>query len=75
MILLFKPHWTAKNISTYTGFGLTKSYEIMAVCRKKYGGTIPDLPSCVSRESVMAYLGTTTKKEIEIFKERRKGNK
>lgn len=69
MILLLKPHWTAKNISSYTGYGLTKSYEIMAICRQKYNGTLKDLPDCVSRDSVMAFLGTTAKREIDLYRD------
>ena len=69
MNLLLKPHWNAKNISAYTGFGLTKTYEVMAICRKRYGGTIPNEPSYITRDSVLAYLNTNVDREISIYKE------
>ena len=69
MILLLKPHWSAKNISQYVGCGLTKAYEIMAICRKEYGGAIKHEAGYVSRDSVLAYLGTTSKREIELYRD------
>ena len=65
--LLLKPHWNYKEIMSYCDVKTTKAYEIMAICRKRYGGTIKDLPQYVKRDSVLAFLGTTAEREIEII--------
>lgn len=64
--MLQKPHWSAKDIADFTGFGKTKAYEIMQIVRKEYGGTIKHLPSFVRRDSVLAFLGTSVETEIRI---------
>ena len=66
--LLLKPNWTAKNVASYVGCGLTKAYKIMAQCRAKYNGTIKELPNCVKRNSVLALLGTDIDTELNILK-------
>lgn len=64
--LLRKPHWNYKNIMEYVGCGSTKAYEIMKVVRKKYNGTLVDLPDCVRRNSVLTFLGTTLEEELKV---------
>ena len=65
--LLLKPNWNYKAVMSYCDCGTTKAYEIMAHCRKEYGGTIRHLPNCVRRDSVLAFLGTTIERELEII--------
>ena len=64
-----KSAWNYKDIKTYLGIGTTKAYELMAVCRKKYNGTIKELPNCVKRDSFLAMLGTNAIHELEIIRE------
>lgn len=72
--LLLIPHWNAKQIMAYVDCKKTKAYEIMATVKKFYNGTIIGLPSCVKRDSVLVYLGTSIEHEnyiIETLQERR----
>lgn len=64
--LLQKPHWSYKDVMQYCGVKTSKAYEIMAVVRKKYNGTIRDFPSHVRRNSVLAFLGTTIEEELKV---------
>ena len=67
--LLEKPIWNYRDIMSYTGFKKSKVYEIMGDCKKKYGGGIREEPSYVKRDSVLAYLDTTIRRELEVIKE------
>lgn len=61
--------YRAPDVMALTGYGRTKVYEIMAECRKSYGGAIPMLPDAIKPESLMAYFGTTMRDYISALKE------
>ena len=71
---MLKANWNAQNIMDYVGCGKSKAYEIISTVKKFYGGAIIDLPSCVQRDKVLVYLGTSIEREIYILNERRKAN-
>lgn len=64
--LLIKPNWNYSDVMNYCGVKKTKSYEIMALAKKHYNGTIPALPSYVRRDSVLGLLGTSIERETYI---------
>jgi hypothetical protein len=74
--LLKKTIWSCKDIMTYTGFGKTKSYEIMHIAKTKYSGCIKVSSMVVSRDSVLNALNTSIERETyvinQVNKERRK---
>ncbi len=64
--LLTKPHWNYLDICEYVGCKKSKAYQIIETCKKQLNGAIRFNPSCVSRDSVLAYLGTTIERETYI---------
>lgn len=64
--LLLKPIWSIKNICDYTGFGRTKSYEIMNKAKRRYKGVVDVSDSVVSRDSVLLVLKTSIERETYI---------
>lgn len=62
--LLSKPHFDYHDVMTYIGCGKTKAYEVMKICRRKYNGAIPHEPQCVTRDSVLVYLGSSIEREV-----------
>lgn len=64
--LLTKPHWTYKDICEYAGCKKSKAYEIMDICKKEFNGELRFNQSCVSRDSVLNYLGTSIERETYV---------
>lgn len=64
--LLSKPHWNVSDLMEYVGCKKTKAYEIMKICKKKYGGAIRFERSYITRDSVLAYLGTSIERETYV---------
>ena len=64
--LLLKPMWTVADVMAYVGCKKTKAYEIMARCKKRFNGSIPNEPSVVTRDSVLNYYGTSIEREFYI---------
>ena len=65
-VFLEVPNWDYRIIMQYCDVGKTKAYEIMDVCRKKFNGAIRFVPSCVKRDAVLSYLGTSIERELYI---------
>ncbi|MBP3713365.1 MAG: hypothetical protein J6I69_02210 [Bacilli bacterium] len=63
--LLCKPFLNNKEVCEILGISKSGAYEVMNVCRKKFNGAIVLRPSDILTESLMNYLGTTTKKELD----------
>lgn len=71
--LLLKPHWNYKDLMSYVGCEKSKAYQIIKVVKARYGGKIAELPSCVKRDSVLAYLGTSIERENYVLKVLKEG--
>ena len=78
MNLLLKPIWSCKDIMKYTGFGKSKSYEIMNIAKNKFNGKVNISSSVVKMDSVLLALNTSYEREAykyQLLKERRKNEK
>lgn len=73
--LLLKPHWDCADIKAYIGCEKSKAYEIINAVKKFYGGAVIGLPSCVQRDKVLVFLGTSIERETYILKILKKGGK
>ena len=67
--LLTSPCWTYKSIMEYIGCRKTKAYEIMSKVKRFYNGAIPNEPSFVTRDSVLAYLKTSVERELYVIEQ------
>lgn len=64
--LLLKPMWDIKDVMAYVGCKKTKAYEIMARCKQRFNGSIPNEPSVITRNSVLNYYMTSIEQELYI---------
>ena len=73
---MLKPHWNYQDICIYCECRKSKAYEIIKVVKEKFNGSIRFNPSCVKRDSVLAFLGTSIERELYVknLKERRESN-
>lgn len=72
--LLLKPHWNLRDVMDYVGCKKTKAYEIMARCRQRFNGSIPNEPSVITRDSVLNYYKTSVERELYIKEEIERAN-
>ena len=72
--LLSKPNWNYKEVMEYCDCKKSKAYEIMKVCKEKFGGSVRFNTKVVSRDSVLAYCGTTIERERYVINQLDKGN-
>ena len=72
--LLLKPHWNYEDICAFVDCKKSKAYQIIAIVKKEFNGSIKYNPSFVKRDSVIAYLGSSIERELYILEERRKGD-
>ena len=70
--LLLKPHWDYVDICVYVGCKKSKAYQIIDKCKKELGGSIRFNPHCVTRDSVIAYCGSSIERELYILNLKRK---
>ena len=66
--LLMKPTFNYKDIMLYCNCKRSKAHEIMQTCKNDLNGTIFWNKHVVSRNSVLAYMGTTIDQEREIIR-------
>lgn len=64
--LLLKPMWSVTDVMAYVGCKKSKAYQIMARCKQRFNGSIPNEPSVVTRNSVLNYFKTSIEEEIYI---------
>lgn len=64
--LLLKPHWDYLDICEYVECKKSKAYEIIKTCKEKFNGAIRFNPGCVTRDSVIAYCGSSIERELYV---------
>jgi len=73
--LLAIPTWNYKQVMAYTGFKKSKCFEIMRECKERLNGKILFNEHAVSRNSVLAWLGTSFEEEAYHIKQLEKEQK
>lgn len=66
--LLLTPIWNYKQVMAYTGWKKSKAYEVMKICKEKFGGAVRFNDHAVKRDSVLAYMGSDVEREAYIIK-------
>ena len=64
--LLLKPLWTVKELCAYFEFKKTKGYEVAKIIKKKYGGSVPNEPKYIKRDSALVWGQTSIERELYI---------
>ena len=67
--LLAKPNWTYKEVMMYCEVKKSKAFLIMKVCKEKLNGVVLFNSHCVSRNSVLAYCGTSIEQERYVIQQ------
>ena len=67
--LLATPIWSVREVMKYTGFKKSKAFEIMHECKEKLNGSVLFNSHCVSRNSVLSWLGTSIEVETYAIKQ------
>ena len=60
--------WDYKDVMSYCGVKKSKAYEIIKVCKEKFGGSVLFNKHGVKRDSVLAYCGTDIEREGYVLK-------
>ena len=67
--LLATPCWTYKEVMRYTGFAKSKCFSIMQECREKLNGRVLFNDHAITRNSLLAYMGTSWEVENHYIKQ------
>ena len=67
--LLAIPNWSYKEVMQYTGWKKSKCFQVMKTCKEKLNGRVLFNDHCVSRNSVLAFLGTSLECECYAIKQ------
>lgn len=63
--LLAKPNYDLKDVMRFTGYCKSKANEIMRVCKEKLNGKVLFNDHAITRNSLLAWLGTSF--EVENY--------
>ena len=65
--LLLCPNWNYHDICEYVGCKKSKAYELMAVAREKYKGSVRFNSRVITRDSLLQAIGTSIERELYIL--------
>ena len=65
--LLAMPTYTYKEVMKMTGTAKSKAFEIMKTCREKLNGKVLFNDHAITRNSLLAYLGTSIEVERVVM--------
>ena len=63
---LEKVLWNYKDVMFALDCKKSKAYEVMKTCRAEYKGAVKHEPSLITRDSVLAYMGSNLARENYI---------
>lgn len=67
--LLAKPNYDLKDVMKFTGFAKSKANEIMRVCKEKLNGKVLFENHKITRNSLLAYMGSSIEQERYVIKQ------
>lgn len=67
--LLSMPTYTYHDVMKMTGTAKSKSFEIMKICREKLNGKVLFNDHAITRNSLLAYMGTSWEVENHYIKQ------